>query len=66
MAEAAAWWATRPRRSQMFKDAEKILVDDVGGVFIDHRWQGNETTRTSRATASGSPTPGRLGLALGQ
>ena len=29
------------KRDQMFRDAEKILVDDVGGVFIDHRWQGN-------------------------
>ena len=28
-------------REQMFKDAEKILVDDVGGIFIAHRWQGN-------------------------
>ena len=28
-------------REQMFKDAEEILVDDVGGVFIAHRWQGN-------------------------
>ncbi len=28
-------------RTQMFKDAEKILVDDVGGVFIAHRWQGD-------------------------
>jgi peptide/nickel transport system substrate-binding protein/oligopeptide transport system substrate-binding protein len=28
-------------REQMFKDAEEILVDDVGGIFIDHRWQGN-------------------------
>jgi peptide/nickel transport system substrate-binding protein/oligopeptide transport system substrate-binding protein len=27
-------------RDQMFRDAEKILVDDVGGVFINHRWQG--------------------------
>ena len=27
-------------RDQMFRDAEKILVDDVGSVFIDHRWQG--------------------------
>jgi ABC-type oligopeptide transport system substrate-binding subunit len=24
------------KRSQMFKDAEKILVDDVGGVFVYH------------------------------
>jgi peptide/nickel transport system substrate-binding protein/oligopeptide transport system substrate-binding protein len=27
-------------RDQMFRDAEKILVDDVGGVFLFHRWQG--------------------------
>jgi peptide/nickel transport system substrate-binding protein/oligopeptide transport system substrate-binding protein len=29
------------RRLQMFRDAERILVDDVGGVFIAHRWQGD-------------------------
>lgn len=28
-------------RDQMFRDAERILVDDVGGVFIAHRWQGD-------------------------
>ncbi len=28
------------KRDQMFRDAEKILVDDVGAIFIDHRWQG--------------------------
>ncbi len=27
-------------RDQMFRDAERILVDDVGGIFINHRWQG--------------------------
>ncbi len=27
-------------RDQMFRDAEKILVDDVGSIFINHRWQG--------------------------
>jgi ABC-type transport system substrate-binding protein len=27
-------------RDQMFRDAERILVDDVGSVFINHRWQG--------------------------
>ena len=25
----------------MFRDAERILVDDVGGVFIAHRLQGD-------------------------
>ena len=29
------------KRLQMYKDAEKILVSDVGGIFIDHRIQGN-------------------------
>lgn len=28
-------------RDQMFRNAEEILVDDVGGVFIAHRWAGN-------------------------
>jgi peptide/nickel transport system substrate-binding protein/oligopeptide transport system substrate-binding protein len=27
------------KRDQMFREAERILVDDVGGVFIFHRWQ---------------------------
>lgn len=27
-------------RDQMFRDAEKILVEDVGGIFLFHRWQG--------------------------
>ena len=29
------------RRQQLFRDAERILVDDVGGIFIAHRWQGD-------------------------
>ena len=28
------------RRDQLFRDAERILVDDVGGVFIAHRMSG--------------------------
>ncbi len=28
------------KRLQMYKDAEKILVEDVGGIFIDHRILG--------------------------
>jgi len=28
------------KRTQMYHDAEKILVQDVGGVFIDHRIEG--------------------------
>ena len=32
--------ATRPTRIKMFQDAEKLLVTDVGGVFIYHRTSG--------------------------
>jgi peptide/nickel transport system substrate-binding protein/oligopeptide transport system substrate-binding protein len=28
------------KRDQMFREAEKTLVDDVGGAFLFHRWQG--------------------------
>jgi ABC-type transport system substrate-binding protein len=38
--EATPLVADPALRDQMFRDAERILVDDVGGVFIDHRWQG--------------------------
>jgi peptide/nickel transport system substrate-binding protein/oligopeptide transport system substrate-binding protein len=29
------------KRLQMYKDAERILVEDVGGIFLNHRIQGN-------------------------
>jgi len=29
------------KRTQMYKDAEKVLVQDVGGIFLDHRIQGD-------------------------
>lgn len=29
------------KRLQMYRDAERILVEDVGGIFLDHRIQGN-------------------------
>jgi peptide/nickel transport system substrate-binding protein/oligopeptide transport system substrate-binding protein len=29
------------RRDRLFRDAERILVDDVGGLFIAHRLQGD-------------------------
>ena len=41
VAEASAMVGDDAARIQMFKDAERILVDDVGGVFIAHRWQGD-------------------------
>lgn len=39
--EASSLVGDDAKRTQMFKDAEKILVDDVGSVFIAHRWQGD-------------------------
>jgi len=41
IAEASSMVGDPDKRTQEFKDAEKILVDDVGGVFIDHRWQAD-------------------------
>jgi peptide/nickel transport system substrate-binding protein/oligopeptide transport system substrate-binding protein len=41
IAEASSMVGDPAAREQMFKDAEKILVDDVGGVFLAHRWQGD-------------------------
>ncbi len=29
------------KRTQLYQDAEKILVSDVGGIFLNHRIQGN-------------------------
>ncbi|MEM7131651.1 MAG: peptide ABC transporter substrate-binding protein [Chloroflexota bacterium] len=39
--EASALVGDPETRDQMFRDAERILVDDVGGIFIGHRWAGN-------------------------
>lgn len=39
--EASSLVGDPETRDQMFRDAEQILVDDVGGIFINHRWQGN-------------------------
>jgi oligopeptide transport system substrate-binding protein len=35
--QAASFTGDPSQRTQMFQDAEKLLVSDVGGVFIDHR-----------------------------
>lgn len=41
VADASSFTGDPAKRSQMFKDAEKILVDDVGGIFIYHATPGN-------------------------
>ena len=38
--DASSFVGDAAKRSQMFKDAEKILVDDVGGIFIYHATPG--------------------------
>jgi ABC-type transport system substrate-binding protein len=40
ISEATPLVSDPAKRDQMFRDAEKILVDDVGGIFLMHRWQG--------------------------
>ena len=35
--QAASYTGDTATRTKMFQDAERILVSDVGGVFIDHR-----------------------------
>jgi peptide/nickel transport system substrate-binding protein/oligopeptide transport system substrate-binding protein len=41
VAEASTMVDNPVLRERMFRDAERILVDDVGGVFIAHRLQGD-------------------------
>ena len=41
MKEATPLTGNGAKRDQEFKDAEKILVDDVGGIFIYHVTPGN-------------------------
>ena len=38
--QATSFVGPPAQRSQMFQDAEKILVDDVGGIFLIHRTPG--------------------------
>lgn len=39
--EASAMSGDPAKRTQMFKDSEKILVNDVGAIFIYHQTPGN-------------------------
>lgn len=39
--EASSLTSDPQKRLEMFQEAERILVDDVGGIFIAHRWQGD-------------------------
>jgi ABC-type transport system substrate-binding protein len=39
--DATSLVGNNAKRDQMFKDAEKILVNDVGGIFVYHATPGN-------------------------
>jgi ABC-type oligopeptide transport system substrate-binding subunit len=39
--DAAGMVGDPAARDQMFRDAERVLVDDVGGLFIAHEWAGD-------------------------
>jgi ABC-type transport system substrate-binding protein len=47
-------------RDQMFREAERILVEDVGSVFINHRWQG--TLYQPYVMGDGFRTPDSIGI----
>ena len=40
VAEASTVVGDDDLRNDLFAQAEEVLVSDVGGVFIAHRWQG--------------------------
>ncbi len=39
--DATSFTGAPADRSKMFMDAEKVLVDDVGGIFLIHRTPGD-------------------------
>jgi peptide/nickel transport system substrate-binding protein/oligopeptide transport system substrate-binding protein len=39
--EASSFTGDPAERTQKFQDAEKILVDDVGGIFVYHQTPGD-------------------------
>ena len=39
--EASSFTGDPAERTKMFQDAEKMLVDDVGGVFVYHQTPGD-------------------------
>jgi ABC-type transport system substrate-binding protein len=41
VADASSFTGDPAERSKMFQDAEKILVDDVGGIFVYHQTPGD-------------------------
>ena len=55
--EASNLMSDPERRNGLFHDAERILVDDVGGAFIAHRWAGDLWRPTVRGGSIRDPSP---------
>ncbi len=59
--EASSMTGDPVKRDQMFRKAEEILVDDVGGIFLNHRWQAE--LYQPYVLAEGLRTPDSQGIA---
>jgi len=57
MDEASGLLDDPERREQLFRDAERILVEEVGGAFLAHRWAGNLYRPTVRGEGIREPGP---------
>jgi ABC-type transport system substrate-binding protein len=55
--EASGMLNEPERREALFREAERVLVDDVGGAFIAHRWQGTLFRPTVRGESIREPGP---------
>ena len=57
MDEASGLLDDPERREQLFRAAERILVEEVGGAFIAYRWAGNLYRPTVRGEGIREPGP---------
>jgi ABC-type transport system substrate-binding protein len=55
--EASNLMGDPERRDALFRDAERILVDDVGGAFFAHRWSGDLWRPALRGASIRDPSP---------
>ncbi len=66
MTEASSLVGDAAKRDQKFKDAEKILVEDVGAIFIYHATPGNIYKTLHEGLRAGTRQDWRGCLALAQ
>jgi ABC-type transport system substrate-binding protein len=62
--EAGSFTGDPTERVKMFQDAEKILVEDAGGVFVYHQTPGDLIKPYPQGTGAGAGRQRRVGLAL--